>query len=335
MKLLHITLFLCFMFEAQAQAPSIHILGFDCVQADGLPNPASVSLSPNRATIRFEALWNDGNPKTVFVTPDGDLQHRSSRALTTPGVDTLTVEFFPTIQSAFQTVGIYLELFSGGTKIADTGDDFPTFSVIYGPAENLEIEDFENQENGFIEASVLASDWNVHPNEFYTCRSSYTAVRTRILSCEDGSVIDSKIEEASDTTPDTYSFSLNPGTAGCVKLESSIIHVEKNLAGFDSLVGTVKTVATDCFHAETATLVGENKSSSFTQAYPNPFSETCHISPPGIDAEMFLYDATGQLVRSGKVNSAGTIEGKSLAPGYYLLVLKQGELIRKEKLLRN
>lgn len=66
------------------------------------------------------------------------------------------------------------------------------------------------------------------------------------------------------------------------------------------------------------------------QTYPNPFKDEFYINSP--NAEQFeIYDISGKLVQSGKVNS-GKVSAPKLQKGFYLvkIIMENGEAVTKK-----
>ena len=66
------------------------------------------------------------------------------------------------------------------------------------------------------------------------------------------------------------------------------------------------------------------------QTYPNPFKDEFYINSPNAD-EFEIYDISGKLVQSGKVNS-GKVSAPKLQKGFYLvkIIMENGEAVTKK-----
>lgn len=326
------------------EPPEIHILDWHCLEGQTVE---PMCLTPNQAVIIYEAIWNDGQPKTIAATADGQLESKTYREIPSPGIDSMTVTYHPPWHSNFNLWSIYLELFDNGICVANSGDDALTFAVTYPPPDTLTILGVEQMvaDDGstILSAHIHASDWNLYPNMFHTCGEAYTAVRTELVSCEDQSVLQSQMMMQSEATSNTYEFSFSwDGPATYVMVKTSIVHVEKgldtmnSLLNTDSLVGIVKTAVSECELVESLNTVvaTEPATSSIMEAYPNPCRDWCKIGKANTVGTVMVTDASGRTVLSGELRPDGIINTESWSPGIYLVTVRSNDNIYTQRVVR-
>ena len=287
-------------------------------------NPiGGLSLEPYKVWFVFETCWTDAGPKTISATLNGQTLHSVFRTIYEPGVDSITLEYFPIFPwGTHYNVNVAFAIFNPGENTAYYESSYdPMGGRVYSPPAYFNIEQSPVISGDQITVDVHAEDWNLATNMFYDCGYKKSEVEVRLVRCSDDSVIASERQPQSIDLSDHHTFVFDySGSLVELRAEASLIHTEDSIAGEfgPSMSGVVATDQSPCFTAGDISTEIVDPATHQTVVFPNPFDDVITVNNSGRPEHLVISDMSGKTVWIGVTPSNGVVSLRDLPVGMYL-----------------